>query len=248
MPHEWDASSYDRIAHPQARWGGPVVSWLELRGDERVGDAGCGTGRVTEAVLARLPEGWVVAIDGSAAMLAQARRRLAGHTARLSLVRAELNDPLPLRPGCLDAVLSTATFHWLRDHDALFHHLAAVLRPGGQLAAQCGGRGNIASVVAALEQVAPGQGYPWTYATPEETAGRLARAGFVDIDTWLTDEPTRYASRSELASFLETVVLWPQLRRLPAADRAGFVDRVVGELPGLDLDYVRLNIRARLAG
>jgi trans-aconitate 2-methyltransferase len=245
MPHDWDAASYDRVSAPQTRWGGTVVSWLELGGDETVLDAGCGTGRVTEAVLARLPEGRVVALDGSAAMVAAAYGRLGRHGANLALLVADLRHPLPLAPASLDAVISTATFHWLPDHDALFRHLAEVLRPAGQLVVQCGGRGNIDSVVAALERVAPGEGYPWTFAMPEETRRRLERAGFVEVETWLTDGWTPFETRAELETYLATVILWPQLEVREPSEHAAFVARVADELPGLALDYVRLNMRAR---
>jgi trans-aconitate 2-methyltransferase len=36
---DWDATTYDRIADPQARWGASVVERLPLRGDERVLDS-----------------------------------------------------------------------------------------------------------------------------------------------------------------------------------------------------------------
>src|SRR4029077_11451509 len=77
MTRDWDAASYDRIAEPQTRWGTVVLDRLPLRGDERVLDAGCGSGRVTERLLERLPDGRVVALDGSPSMIAEARRRLA---------------------------------------------------------------------------------------------------------------------------------------------------------------------------
>jgi trans-aconitate 2-methyltransferase len=248
MPAEWDAATYDQVSNPQARWGGAVASWLELSGSEVVLDAGCGTGRVTEAVLARLPHGEVIGMDGSPAMVAQARHRLGPYAARLRLLVADLDHPLPIAARSLDAVISTATFHWVADHDALFTNLAGAIRPGGQLVAQCGGHGNIASVVRALAAVAPGEGYPWTYATPQETEQRLQRAGFTDTETWLTPEPTRYESREELERFMATVILWPQLRRRDPSQHAAFVKEVAGRLPGLELDYVRLNLRARRQG
>ena len=55
------------------RWGSAVLERLPLDGSERVLDAGCGTGRVTEQLLERLPTGHVVALDGSAAMIEAAR-------------------------------------------------------------------------------------------------------------------------------------------------------------------------------
>ena len=41
----------------------------------------------------------------------------------------------------VDAILSTATFHWIADHERLFARLHAALRPGGRFVAQCGGAG-----------------------------------------------------------------------------------------------------------
>jgi len=148
-------------------------------------------------------------------------------------------------PGRLDAIVSTATFHWLPDHDALFRNLAEALRPGGRLESQCGGWGNIASVVRALEGVAPGEAYPYTFATAEETAGRLKTAGFTEVETWLAEERTSFPDRAELESFLATVVLWPQLKVRDPAEHAAFVARVADELPAAELDYVRLNMRAK---
>lgn len=69
---EWDGATYDRIADPMTRWGSNVLPRLRLAGDERVLDAGCGSGRVTEQLLERLPRGRVVAVDASASMLAEA--------------------------------------------------------------------------------------------------------------------------------------------------------------------------------
>jgi len=119
-----------------------VLDRLTLVGDERVLDAGCGGGRVTEVLAARLARGQIVAVDASPAMLEEARRRLEAFGVQIKFLLADLGQPLPVRQP-IDAVLSTATFHWIPDHDALFRNLAAVICSGGWLAAQCGGAGNI---------------------------------------------------------------------------------------------------------
>ena len=59
-PRDWDAATYDRVADPQTRWGRVVLDRLPLAGDETVLDAGCGSGRVTELLAARLPRKWAV--------------------------------------------------------------------------------------------------------------------------------------------------------------------------------------------
>lgn len=223
-----------------------MVPRLVVAGDETVLDAGCGTGRVTEAVLALLPRGRVVGLDGSAAMAAAAQARLGGQGSRLAFLVADLRRHLPVAAGSFDAIISTATFHWIPDHQALFGELSRILRPGGQLVAQCGGPGNIATVLAALARVAPGEGHPTVYATPEETRLRLLAAGFTDIETWTNPERTPFANRGALEQFLATVVLWPNLRERDPSEHAAFVTAVVDELPACELDYVRLNILARL--
>ncbi len=143
---------------------------MTLAGDERVLDAGCGSGRVTERLLERLPHGRAVALDASPAMIAEARRRLARFGDRVEYLVADLGRPLPIAEP-VDAVVSTATFHWVPDHDALFRNLAAVLRPGGELVAQFGGAGNVASVMAVLAGIGDGWLGPAHFETPEATRG-----------------------------------------------------------------------------
>lgn len=243
VTRDWDARTYDRVADPQTRWGTAVLERLPLDGDERVLDAGCGSGRVTELLANRLPDGRVVALDGSPSMIDAARERLAPFGDRIEYVVADLGQPLPI-DGTVDAILSTATFHWVADHDRLFRHLAVVLRPGGRLVAQCGGQGNTASVRAVLAEVGDGWLGPWTFASPAETTRRLEAAGFTGVEAWLTDEPTPIEPGAPLREYLRTVILGAHLERLPAADREAFVEAVATRLPASSIDYVRLNILA----
>jgi trans-aconitate 2-methyltransferase len=244
VTRDWDARTYDRVADPQARWGLAVLDRLPLDGDETVLDAGCGSGRVTERLVERLPRGRVIALDGSPSMIDAARERLARFGDRVDYVVADLGRPLPIDEQ-VDAILSTATFHWVPDHDALFANLASVTRPGGWLVAQCGGVGNVDSVMQVLARTGDGWLGSKHYATPLDTTRRLTAAGYVDIECWLTDEPTRFEPGEPFATFLRTVVLGDHVDRLPPSERDAFVRAVVDQLPEPVLDYVRLNITAR---
>jgi trans-aconitate 2-methyltransferase len=228
MSANWDAKTYDKVSNPQLEMAQPVLERLPLRGDETVLDAGCGSGRVTELLLERLPRGRVLAVDADAAMVAQARERL-GERARVEqqdLLELTVDEPV-------DAVFSSATFHWIGDHDTLFARLHDALRPGGRLVAQCGGHGNIAKVRAIS---GPG---PWLYATAEETEARLRNAGFSEARAWLEPWPV---VPPEPRTFLATVCL----RTIPDAEREEMVERVLAELGDPPtLDYVRLNVDAR---
>jgi trans-aconitate 2-methyltransferase len=227
------------------RWGTVVLERLPLDGDEYVLDAGCGSGRVTERLAERLPRGRVIALDASPSMVDAARARLARFGERIAYAVADLGQPLPIDAGVLDAVVSTATFHWVPDHDALFRNLAAAMRPGARLVAQCGGVGNIANVQQALAGIGDGWLGAVHFETPLATTRRLDAAGFVDIECWLTDEPTRFEAGEPYETYLRTVVLGAHLERLPPAEHASFVRSVADAIGEPVIDYVRLNILAR---
>ena len=247
-PREWDAETYDAVSDPQLQWGVEVLNRLELRGDEYALDAGCGSGRVTERLLERLPEGRMLAVDGSKAMVEKARERLGDRASYLvaDLTELEVSEPV-------DLVFSTATFHWVLDHKRLFARLRAVLRPGGRLVAQCGGVGNVAQHAAAIEEVASRPGFAphfsdapaamWNFAGPKETEARLLAAGFAEARCWLEPKPV---TPDDPLRFTMTATMVPQLASLPEELRLPFAKAVLASSPEpLTLDYVRLNIEAR---
>jgi trans-aconitate 2-methyltransferase len=255
LAREWDAGEYERLSSPQTRWGVEVLGRVDVRGDEAAIDAGCGTGRVTELLLAKLPEGSVLAIDGSRAMVEAARRRFAGEPR----VRVERQDLLSLEvEELVDLIFSTATFHWIADHDRLFENLARAVKPGGRLVAQCGGEGNISRATKATKETMQEERFSdyfvgWRddkyYADARTTARRLEAAGFEEVETWLHDEVAAFDTVDELARFLRTVVLGGHLEKLPREDRGAFAAAVAEKVTAVDgtpaLDYVRLNILAR---
>jgi len=250
---DWNGGDYDRLATPMEAMGRAVVERLPLRGDETVVDAGCGSGRVTQALLDRLPRGRVIAVDGSASMIDAARERLAGED-RVSFVVADLthlgvDEHLGGEPA--DAILSTATFHWIGDHALLFERLRRCLRDGGRLVAQCGGAGNIASVHAAARAVGAQPPFaehladwagPWRFAEPGETEDLLRAAGFTSAKAWLQDQPV---TPDDPHAYLREINLGAHLQQLPPDLREAFVAAVLERLDApLTIDYVRLNIDA----
>src|SRR3954451_6082983 len=219
-----DATQYDVLSDPHVTWAEAIRERLPLAGDETVLDAGCGSGRVTELLVERVPGGRVIAVDGDANMVAAARER--------GIEDVRHQDLLELDVEPVDAIFSNAVFHWVPDHDELFRRLHAALKPGGRLVAQCGGHGNIARVRAVS---GPG---PWVYATAEETEERLRAAGFSEFRAWLEPWPVVPPQPRE---FLATVCL----RTMPDGEREAAIDRVLetlGDPP--TLDYVRLNVDA----
>jgi trans-aconitate 2-methyltransferase len=244
---DWDAATYDRISDIQLGWALEQLDRLELADDDVVLDAGCGSGRVTALLADQVPRGRVYGVDVAPSMAKHAQEALGDRATILCQDLVELDLPEPV-----DTAFSNATFHWVHDHDRLFARLYATIKPGGQLMAQCGGRGNIDSFRVLADEVAATHEFkryftdwqrPWNYAGADETRQRLEHAGFTDVSCWLEPRPV---TPDDPRAFVQTVCLVRHLDPLPEELRAPFIDRVLEQAgEPLVLEYVRLNMTAR---
>jgi trans-aconitate 2-methyltransferase len=241
---EWDATTYDSLPLPHVRWGRGVIERLAPARDATVVDLGCGTGRDTERLLDLLPDGRVIAVDGSLRMLERTRERLAGRLDRVLVVPADLTEDLPPEVRG-DAVMSVATFHWVPDHPVLFQRIAAVLPPGGRFEAEFGGEDNIAAFTGATVRAGlAAADDPWEFATAAETAAALEEAGFQDVAVRVVPDPVVLERGDQLEAFIATVLMGATLQDLSAADGAALVRRIAAELPEPVIDYVRVQLSA----
>jgi trans-aconitate 2-methyltransferase len=218
----WNAETYEKVASPQAAWAEEIIARSGIKPGDVVLDAGCGGGGVTQKLLELTPN--VIAVDADANMVEKARATLPSSVPvyHQSLTELDIAERV-------DVVFSCAVFHWITDHERLFERLHAVLEPGGRLVAQCGGKGNIQTVLDIVGE-RPGR---WLYAAPEETEQRLHAAGFANARAWLQPKPTVPA---DMAAFLETVILHEDDNARANAERvAAQIDHI---------DYVRLNMEA----
>jgi trans-aconitate 2-methyltransferase len=265
---DWDAERYHRLSEPQLAWGKRVMARLAPVPGERILDLGCGTGRLTTELLERIGEGHVVGLDRSATMLAEAVARCAArppvtplHDAntspsRLSFVQGD-GAALPFADA-FDAVFSTATLHWILDHELVFASVYRALAPGGRFIAQCGGGPNLARLLARARGLMSSRAYaayfdrwrePWEFADVPTTMMRLERAGFTSVDASLEPASTTLPDRATYADFVTCVCLRPHVARLPEGARAEFIDLLAGQAeadaPPFSLDYWRLNLSGR---
>jgi trans-aconitate methyltransferase len=258
---EWNAQVYHRVSNPQRDWGLSVLDRLPLRGDEVILDVGCGTGRLTEQLAARLPHGRVVCVDQSSNMLQTARQHLSprfGNRVRFACADA---SRLPFS-SVADGIFSTATFHWVRDHDSLFLSLFGALKPGGHLVAQCGGGPNLQRLHDRCTRLMREPLFaphftawtdPWEFADADTTRRRLEKAGFVDVRTAVYSSPVRQPEASAYSEFVEHVICRPHLQHLPdPALRGRFLelltDDAARDAPPFELDYWRLDLDAHRPG
>jgi trans-aconitate 2-methyltransferase len=246
-PHDWDATSYEQVSTPQQAWGREVLDRLELRGDETVLDAGCGTGQVTAMLLGGVPDGRVIGVDGSPAMIEKARERFGD---RVELHVQDLRE-LELT-GPVDVIISTATLHWIPEQPRVWERFHSVLAPGGRLEVQFGGHGNVAEAEAAMAKLAESPHFaaalspwrsPWRFPTAGEARTEAEAAGFTVRDAWLARRDARPA---DVRAFLATSVVTQELEKLPDDLREPYLDELMRELSDPDfIPYVRVNLSAR---
>jgi trans-aconitate 2-methyltransferase len=246
---DWNAGEYHRLSEPQLAWGRDVLARITLRGDEIAADVGCGTGRLTAELAERLPRGRVIGLDSSASMLQQAQ----GATSTM-LVRADASA-LPF-DRTLDLVFSTATFHWVHDHDRLFSSIFRALKRGGRLVAQCGGGPNLQCLYRRADALMRQPDFapyfadwrpPWHFAEAETTRRRLETAGFISVVTALYPSPVSFEDDETYRAFLTTVCVRHHVARLPPELQSAFTAQLAAEAaqdPPLTLDYWRLDMNA----
>lgn len=68
-----DVHYYRENSDDQYKMAHGIIDPLSLRGDETLIDVGCGDGRITAELAARLTRGQVIGVDPSPAMIALAR-------------------------------------------------------------------------------------------------------------------------------------------------------------------------------
>ena len=178
--------------------GRHALTVLAPRRGERVLDIGCGGGE-TALDLARAvaPDGTVLAIDVSAAVLAFARRAAKG-CERVRFVQADA-QVFPFEPASFDAAFSRFGVMFFADPVAAFGNIRHSLRPNGRLAFVCWraleeNPLDILPLRAALAHLppqpaddpdAPG---PFAFANPDRVRGILESAGFGGIEITARDE------------------------------------------------------------
>jgi trans-aconitate methyltransferase len=248
---QWSSSRYEKNARFVSDLGEPVLELLNPQAGERILDLACGDGALTEKLIARGAE--VVGVDGSADMVAAARRRN---------LDASVVDAYELDfHSEFDAVFSNAALHWMkRDPDAVIQGVRRALKPGGRFVAEMGGHGNVAAITVALCATLENHGVkepaaiiPWYYPSPDEYRERLQRAGFKIDYIELIPRPTPLPTG--MRGWLETFVI-SLTQSVPKESREDFLDEVTERLrPVLcdssgrwTADYVRLRFCARLTG
>ena len=244
----WNAEGYAENFSFVPRYGEDVLSLLDVKKGAQVIDLGCGAGALTEKLAER---GYaVVGVDASDDMLSVAKK---AHPS-FSFESGDALTYSPVQPA--DAVFSNAVFHWI-DADKqpyLLQNVARMLRSGGQLVCEFGGKGCAEQVHAALEKTFAQHGltYPRVFYFPTigEYAPMMEAAGLRVTYAALFDRPTPQKGEDGLERWIRMFVRAP-FEGLPESLQSQIIHETVESLRGKlstengwIVDYVRIRLKA----
>src|SRR5579862_2492080 len=179
----WSAADYASNSSIQQTWARELIAQLNLRGNERILDAGCGDGKVTAELARAVPHGLVLGVDASPQMIEFATAAFSAPNLEFHVMDARKIQFIRK----FDLVFSNAALHWVDDHQAFLRGAASVLRAGGHLVVSCGGKGNAHDVFLALRpemrlkrwrEFFRKMDVPYFFHSPEEYKKWLPRFGF----------------------------------------------------------------------
>ncbi len=189
MPtNTWNAPLYNQKHSFVSEYGKSLIPLLEPQPGESILDIGCGTGHLTKAIAESGAH--VVGIDSSSSMIETARTTYPDLEFLVADAR-NFSFPTPF-----DAIFSNAALHWIPEAEEVVRCIATALKPGGRFVAEFGGKGNIATIIATLQQSLREIAYMeadfgWYYPSIGEYTSLLEQYGLAVQMALLFDRPTK---------------------------------------------------------
>ena len=198
-------SAYESYIGRWSRLVAPVfLDWLAIPPGRRWLDAGCGTGALTEAILARCEPSSVVGVDPSESFVAHVRTTVVDARVKFEVGTAAGTG---LADDDVDVVVSALVLNFVPDLNAALAEARRVLSPGGVVAGyvwdyaegmQLLRRFWDAAVAVDRAARAMDEGARFGHAAPEPLAAAFAAAGLSAVDVRSIDIPTVFADFGDL--------------------------------------------------
>lgn len=228
---EWNARDYERQSTLQEVMAEEQLALLTLKGDERILDVGCGDGKVTASIAAKVPEGSVVGVDPSKDMVAYAARRHATPKLRFEVADAR---SLPFKNE-FDLAVSFNALHWVPEQGKALKSIRAALKSTGRATLRMvseGKRTSLEDVIEAARQSPRWASYfvgyvkPYLHLTPEAYRSLAEECGFRVLKLHASDKAWDFKTREGFAAFARaTFVEWT--RHIPENDWHEFITDVL---------------------
>ena len=258
--YHWDAEAYAKHSSAQQIWARELILKLQLRGNESILDIGCGDGKITAEIAAKLSNGNIIGVDNSPEMLVLARKHFP-QCSHPNLSFALLDANHLIFEEQFDIIFSNAALHWIKDHRTVVKGIQNGLKPGGKIFLQMGGQGNAETIITILDTIRNEKKwkhyfsnfqFPYGFYDPEKYAQLLIEVELVPIRVELLPKTMSYKNKDGLAGWIQTTWL-PYTDRVPVRHREAFISQIVDtyveEFPPdrngyIHVDMIRLEVEA----
>ncbi len=231
---KWNPEDYAKNSGAQLVWAKELIAKLHLQGHETLLDVGCGDGKITAEFAAAVPDGLVLGVDSSVEFIDYAQRHYP--TSQYANLQFLQMDAQKLEADYqFDVIFSNATLHWVDDHQAFLAGCSRLLSPQGKLILSCGGAGNAAGILAAIDRLIQGPRwgpyfttfvFPYFFYSDAQYAHWLKEAGLSPQRLELVEKDMTHQGAEGLAGWLRTTWM-PYTDCIPEELREAFISDVV---------------------
>jgi len=232
MVFEFDAEKYKKASAHQRQWGKKLISELDLKGNERILDLGCGDGGITAQLTELVPNGLVVGIDASQSMIESAQKSYKAENMKFELMDINTID----FEDEFDVIFSNATLHWVKDHNKLLANVYKNLRAGGIVRSNFAADGNCSHFFKVIRQVMAEKKYaeyfsdfdwPWYMPSIGEYEELLEKSSFKEAKVWGENADRFFPDAEAMIKWINQPSIVPFLKCVDDADKQSFRDIVV---------------------
>lgn len=252
--YNWDPKLYSSNSSAQKDWGLALLAKINLKGNEKVLDVGCGDGKLSAEIAKNLPEGSVLGIDLSGPMITFARNHYPPK--RFQNLTFMQTGAIDLTfDSEFDIVFSNAAFHWMKDLEHVLKNLRKSLKPGGILLSQSGGKGNAVEIFKIVDLMIENDKwnpyfrdfrFPFGFYGPEEYGKWLKNAGFLVKRLETIPKDLTLEGKKGLSDWLIASILHPYTQLVTQNLKEDFVNELVNSYvennPPDDKGYVHIRM------
>jgi len=234
MAHEFDGKKYQKASTHQKEWGNKLISELNLKGNERILDLGCGDGVLTQILSNLVPNGFVIGIDASKGMIEVAKEKESNNLKFLlmDIDNIEIDDKF-------DIVFSNAALHWVKNHQKLYEKLSIILNKDGLMRFNFAADGNCSYFFNIVKQTIQEKEYqnyfknfnwPWFMPTLDEYKKITDNFKFSSVKIWGENTDRYFPNKEALIRWIEQPSIVPFLEYLPNDKKESFTNEVIKKM------------------